>query len=407
MMGGTMKSRPTLILHIGPMKTGTTSLQFALHRSRKLLASHGIRYLADYLHGNSNTAALGLIGPDGLTQGEWHYWDRREDDWKRLRQQLLDPKTQLTVVSGEAFAECDDHAISRLRAELSAYDVHLVLTLRRLSALVPSVWQESAKRRPYPSLSEFSDRLLSREVGDEISNRFWRCQEHDMLIRRWQLNLQPTKTTIIIPDKSEPNLLLSAFATVMGIPKDAASELVNAAKFYKNRSRTAEEMALRQKLFKQLQESGLMDSARIYSQRMVHSGEDRVPLLDEHDISLDNSARKEWLPIEKRMVSALRDLKVQSIGDIGSLVSPSVSLHEVDGQSRLSVDGLLDASSHLVSQMLLGAGVRQNGESDLSWLAKHTRLSHLWSLVLINTFWFVVPRRVHPYVRRFIWRIRQ
>jgi hypothetical protein len=166
-------------------------------------------------------------------------------------------------------------------------------------------------------------------------------------------------------------------------------------------------MALRQKLFKQLQESGLMDSARIYSQRMVHSGEDRVPLLDEHDISLDNSARKEWLPIEKRMVSALRDLKVQSIGDIGSLVSPSVSLDEVDGQSRLSVDGLLDASSHLVSQMLLGAGVRQNGESDLSWLAKHTRLSHLWSLVLINTFWFVVPRRVHPYVRRFIWRIRQ
>ena len=402
-----MKSKPTLILHIGPMKTGTTSLQFALHRSRKLLASHGIRYLSDYLHGNSNTAALSLIGPDGLAEGEWHYWDRRDDDWKRLRKQLLHPKTPLTVVSAEAFAECDDHAISRLRTELSAFDVHLVLTLRRLSTLVPSVWQESAKRRPFPSLREFSDRLLIRDMSDEISNRFWRCQEHDVLIRRWQSNLQPKQTTVIIPDKSDPNLLISAFAAVMGLPREASSELIKTAESYKNRSRTAEEMALRQRLFKHLQDAGLMESARMFSQKIVHLGNDRIPLADEHDIRLDNTAIESWLPIERRTVSSLAELEFETIGDIVSLVSPGVKVNQVDGQPRLSVEGLLDASSHLASQILLGAGVRQNGESDLSWLARHTRVRHLWWLVLVNTSWAAVPRRLHPHIRRFIWRIRQ
>jgi hypothetical protein len=401
-----MSKKPTLFVHIGPEKTGTTSLQVALSRSRHQLAKNGIAYLTSHQHANVNLAALGLIGPTKIMDGDWHGWDRRDTEWQRLKSQLLSSSSDTTVISGEAFALADDQAIAELAQVCSKFDVHLVVTLRRIADLVPSYWQEHAKRRPYPVLSDFVNNVVHRE-GEVLSERFWSCQEHDVLIRRWQAIMKPTETTVIIPDKRQPTLLLNAFVALLNVPHELGSTIAGEAANYKNRSQTVEEMAVRQGLFRMLEQRGLMKTALHFTQKLSDANGNRTPLLEEHQIRLDRSARAALLPIETRIVDGLKSLPLHVIGNLESLAAPISAQDREGAEPAISISGLVDASSHMMTSMLMRAGIREEGRVDLGWLAKRATIRHLWSLALTNTAWAILPRRLHQPVRRLIANTRR
>ena len=396
-----MSKKPTLFIHIGPMKTGTTSLQVALSRSRHKLASNGISYLTSHQHANVNLAALGLIGSAQILDEDWHGWDRSDTEWKRLQSQLRSTVSNTTVISGEAFALFDEKAIAELTQVCSRFDVHLIVTLRRITDLVPSYWQEHAKRRPYPLLSDFVQSVVARE-GEVHSERFWSCQEHDVLIRRWQAIMKPTKTTVIIPDKLQPRLLLNAFVSLLNVPDELGISIAQEAANFKNRSQTAEEMALRQSLFFMLEQQSLMKTARYFTQKLSDANGTRTPLRDEHPIRLDRHSRAALLPIEARIVDGLKRLELEVIGDLESLAAPIIAQDLEEAEPAMSVSGLIDASSHMMTSMLMRAGIREEGRVDLAWLSQRATIRHLWAVTLINTAWAAIPRRLHQSVRRVI-----
>ena len=396
-----MSKKPTLFVHIGPMKTGTTSIQVALNRSRHQLSKNGIAYLTSQQSANVNFAALGMIGPTKIMDGDWHSWDRRETEWQRLKTQLLSSSSDTTVISGEAFALADDLAIAELAQVCLKFNVHLVVTLRRIADIVPSYWQEHAKRRPYPTLSEFVKNVVHRE-GDVLSERFWSCQEHDVLIRRWQAILKPATTTVIIPDSRQPTLLLNAFVALLNAPQELGSTIAGEAASYKNRSKTVEEMAVRQGLIRMLEQRGLMKTARYFTQNLSGANGERTPLQEEHPIRLDRSSRAALLPIETRIVDRLNHLPLHVIGNLESLAAPISAQDREEAQHAMSTSGLVDASSHMMTSMLMRAGIREGGRVDLGWLAKRATIRHLWSLALTNTAWAALPRRLHQPVRRLI-----
>jgi hypothetical protein len=380
-----MSKKPTLFVHIGPEKTGTTSLQVALSRSRHQLAKNGIAYLTSQQNANVNFAALGMIGPTKIMDGDWHSWDQRDTEWQRLKSQLLSSSSDTTVISGEAFALADDQAIADL---------------------VPSYWQEHAKRRPYPVLSDFVNNVVHRE-GEVLSERFWSCQEHDVLIRRWQAIMKPTETTVIIPDKRQPTLLLNAFVALLNVPHELGSTIAGEAASYKNRSQTVEEMAVRQGLFRMLEQRGLMKTARYFTQKLSDANGDRTPLQEEHPIRLDRSSRAALLPIETRIVDELKRLPLRVIGNLESLAAPISAKDREEAETAMSISGLVDASSHMMTSILMRAGIREEGRVDLGWLAKRATIRHLWSLALTNTAWAALPRRLHQPVRRLIANTRR
>jgi hypothetical protein len=383
------------------MKTGTTSLQVALSRSRHELAKCGIAYLTSHQHANVNLAALGQIEPTQIMDGDWHAWDRTDAEWKRLKSQLLTTSSDTTVLSGEAFALFDDRAIAEFTQVCSKFEIHLVVTLRRIAELVPSYWQEHAKRRPFPDLSEFVNDVVHRGGGVH-AERFWRSQEHDVLIRRWQAIMKPTMTTVIIPDKHQPSLLLHAFTSLLNVPDELGSTIAGEAASYKNRSRTAEEMALRQGLFHMLEQRGLMKAARHFTQKLQDAAGERAPLLDEHKIRLNRATRAAILPIETHIVDGLKALPLHVIGNIESLAAPISTHDQEEAEPAMSVPGLVDASSHMMTSMLMRAGLREHGRVDLAWISKRATIRHLWALALINSAWAILPRRLHQPVRRLI-----
>ena len=384
------------------MKTGTTSLQVALHHSRKELAAHGVAYLTSQHQANANIAVLGLIGRASVADEDWFLWDRTDTEWRSLKSTIRSIPAAKTVISAEAFALCGDQAIAELQHVCSEFDVHLVITLRRISELVPSYWQEHAKRLPYPALHEFVYRIVHKEQGDVISERFWNNHEHDRLIHRWQSILKPERTTVIIPDKQQPTLLPDAFSSILKIPDELAKTVAAVAATSKNRSRTAEEIAVRQGLFGALEERGLMKTGRNFTQRLSHKFEDRTNHPEEHQIRLSASARTALMPIEERVVAGLQSLQLQVVGDLRSLAAPRATSAEQTDEPQLSRSGLIAVSSHMMAELLTRAGIREEGRVDLGWLAKRATIRHLWSLAIINTAWAALPQRFHQPVRRLI-----
>lgn len=397
-----MNAKPTLIIHIGPMKTGTTSLQMALHHSRKALAAHGIAYLTSQHAANANFAALGLMGRASVEDDDWFIWDRSNTDWLSLKSAIRSIPAAQTVISAEAFSLCGDQAIAELQQVCSGFDVHLVVTLRRISELVPSYWQEIAKRRPVPALNDFVHRIVQQEQGDIISEKFWRGYEHDRLIHRWQSILKPAKTTVIIPDKHQPTLLPDAVSSILKIPDELAKTIATVAATSKNRSRTAEEIAVQQGLFSLLEERGLMKTARIFTQRMTPSLENRINHPEEHQIRISASAQTDLLPIEQRVVAGLQSLQLSVVGDLRSLAAPRGAPGDQTNEPQLSNSGVIAVSSLLMAELMTRAGIREGGRVDLGWLSKRATIRHLWSLAIINTVWAILPRRFHQPVRRLI-----
>jgi len=402
-----MIAKPTLIIHIGPMKTGTTSLQMALHHSRKALAAHGIAYLTSQHAANANSAALGLMGRASVEDDDWFTWDRSNTDWLSLKSAIRSMPAAQTVISAEAFSLCGDQAIAELQHECSEFDVHLVLTLRRISDLVPSYWQEIAKRRPAPALNDFVHRIVQQEEEDKISEKFWRGHEHDRLIHRWQSILKPAKTTVIIPDKQQPTLLPDAFSSILRVPDELAKTIAAVAATSKNRSLTAEEIAVRQGLFSVLEERGLMKTARNFSQKLTPILEDRIQHPEEHQIRLGASAQDALFPIEQKVVAGLQSLQLHVVGDLRSLAAPRAAPDDQTNELHLSISGVIAVSSLLMAELMTRAGIREEGRVDLGWLSKRATIRHLWSLAIINTAWAILPRRLHQPVRRLIANTRR
>ena len=135
----------TRLLHIGPHKTGTTAIQGALHLARERLAAEGVVYPG---RGRQPLwPILAVTGQPALRGGprpEISYWDN-------LVREIRAAGDQRVVLSSEFFAEADDATARRVIADLGGARVHVVVTLRSLTRILPSQWQQYLQNGfPFP-----------------------------------------------------------------------------------------------------------------------------------------------------------------------------------------------------------------------------------------------------------------
>jgi hypothetical protein len=124
------------LLHIGPHKTGTTMIQDALHLARERLAAQGVVYpgtgrqpLRAMLAVTGQPTLLGEPEPDMA-------------DWALLVREVTAARDQRVVVSSEFLAQASDAAACRVVSDLGGPRVHVVVTLRPLTRILPSQWQQ-------------------------------------------------------------------------------------------------------------------------------------------------------------------------------------------------------------------------------------------------------------------------
>lgn len=136
------------IIHTGPAKTGTSSLQEALFNNRQALARAGFHY--PVLGRNDQMPRLpGHHGiPAVLKSGG------------ALPEEFLDwaaslPQTSTIVLSSENLAHLSAAQIRQLAAQTCAEQVDVVYYARRWDRLLPSIWQELVKHGESRGYQEF------------------------------------------------------------------------------------------------------------------------------------------------------------------------------------------------------------------------------------------------------------
>jgi len=122
----------TRLLHIGPHKTGTSAIQGALYLARKRLAAEGVVY-----PGQGRTVLWPILAVTG--QPPLHGEPQPKISyWEDLVAQIAAAGDQRVVLSSEFFAQSDDATARRVVTDLGGDRVHVVVTLRSLTRILPS-----------------------------------------------------------------------------------------------------------------------------------------------------------------------------------------------------------------------------------------------------------------------------
>jgi hypothetical protein len=204
------------LLHVGPYKTGSSAIQFALHRAREQMREHGVVY-----PGTSNRAkwpGWSIMGaPRGWTSDDKTGWDE-------FLREVHDAGDSRVCVSTEDFARANPKQIARIVDSLGSSRVHVVAAARRLDKLLASGWQQRAQSFGTASYEEFLHAVLEGPTDHKLYRSFWASHDVAKMIARWTGVVGIDRFTLIVNREGDRELLPRTFEQLLGLP-DGTLEL--------------------------------------------------------------------------------------------------------------------------------------------------------------------------------------
>jgi len=212
---------PRIFLHIGEPKTGTTSLQQIMWRSRSELAARGVvlpgHHPQDHFRASQDLRGIAKLASDpaGSWAGEWEIL---------ARQAQQAPK--VAVISHELFSAADAEQAGRAVRSLLPGEVHVVLTVRDMATLLPAEWQETVKHRNTRGWEDWLEDVIARESVSADRRQWWFWRVHDTLaiLDIWSRLVPAERVHVIMtpPQGSDPALLWRRFASLLDIDPASA-----------------------------------------------------------------------------------------------------------------------------------------------------------------------------------------
>jgi hypothetical protein len=210
--------QPTVYLHVGAPKTGTTFLQAVAAKNRRWLRNEGLLYPG--LRGDHFLEAQDVCG---AFKG---YRDPRvEGSWNRLLKAIDSWGGPAVLVSHELFTAATPEEIATIVTDLPTEDLRIVVTARDFARQLPAVWQEDLKNGSTLQLRQYLRRVRRTRAEAPGKRRgFWRWQDLPTVLAGWQRHVPAEQITVVtVPPKgSSPSLLWERFASAVGVPPDGA-----------------------------------------------------------------------------------------------------------------------------------------------------------------------------------------
>lgn len=206
-------SPPVVHLHIGTMKTGTSYIQGLLERDKDQLADEGVLVRADV--GRAVHDVLGMPGPRSLGPIDGA-WDELVSDIRAWRGHSV-------IVSMEFLALATRPQIRQISTALAPSQVRAVLTVRDLSRVIRSAWQQTTKNRQSVTWPDFLDGLMAAGPDrPRTAKRFWAHHDVPNIAAKWAGVLGPSAVTLVtIPSgEAPPDELWRRFCTAVELDSD-------------------------------------------------------------------------------------------------------------------------------------------------------------------------------------------
>lgn len=204
--------QPTVFLHIGIAKTGTTYLQELLWHNRSLLDRHGVRYPGD-LPGDHFRASVDLRETPFAGE-EMTYVP---GSWDALAVAATAAPDR-AVISHETLTRTRVEQVRRAGASFRAAELHVIITVRDLARQLPAVWQEQVKNRGLVTYDAFLRDVIERPDSRRYKH-FWEAQDVVAVLQRWSAAVPPEHIHVVtVPQPgSVSGLLWERFASVIGV----------------------------------------------------------------------------------------------------------------------------------------------------------------------------------------------
>ena len=299
-----------VLLHIGPHKTGSTTLQLGFHRNRSHLLEQGVHYAGS--KSQPMTAAmvaatgqlLPTLGPEAAAT------------WDELVDEVHEVGADRTVISSEFFCEADEEHATAILDRLGPERTQVVVTLRPLARILASQWQQFVQNRLATSYPDWLTAVLTDPSTTETPS-FWRRHRHDDLVRRWAAAAGPGRVTVVVLDEDDPAALLRTFEELVTVragtldPGDVSA----------NRSLRYAEVELLRQFNEQWRAQGWSetDYTRLVRFGAVRHLQSRQPRADETRILTPAWAVARAQEHAAGVVAAVEASGVEVVGDLASL----------------------------------------------------------------------------------------
>jgi hypothetical protein len=197
-------------LHVGAPKSGTTYLQRVLDQNRDRLAASGVLVVGER-HLDRIHAAMQVREDERLADLP----ASARTAWDRLVRQIRDWDGPAAVLSYELFSVASAEQAARALADLSAYDVHVVITARDLGRSLVSAWQERLKF----GLTTPLEKWVPKPEDVAGSEWGWRTLDPSGVAERWGGTLPADRVHVVTVPRPEagPTELWRRFAEACGL----------------------------------------------------------------------------------------------------------------------------------------------------------------------------------------------
>jgi hypothetical protein len=299
----------TRLLHIGPHKTGTTSIQGALFAAKDAMKAHGVDFPADSRHPMS--AALAVCARPGMLGNS----KPKERHWETLVSQVAATGRRTSVVSSEFFADApDDETIERIVRELGGDRAHVMVTLRPLAKIMPSQWQQYVQNGLRMGYESWLEHMLKKPPYEKPNPSFWRRHRHDRLVERWARVVGPERLTVVVVDDRDRGGLMRTFEALLGLPDGLLQPVPDTA----NRSLTLAETEMLRKLNVEFRGNELPEelySSLIRYGAVMHMKNACPPGPDDVKIHTPRWAAEAAAEIGAEMAGRIAGMGVRVLGD--------------------------------------------------------------------------------------------
>ncbi len=166
---------PTLFLHVGPHKTGSTYLQYVFSRQSTALKKQGVEYPAaarEHIYGHHNLAFLLMEHP---------LFHTNKNKLKR-KLELLQHRGNL-LLSSENFSRIPMEALPELKQLFPNHAFHVIYVARNGSRFLFSLWQQMIRTGMTLPLDKF-------DLNAALKFFKYNPLAHEENIRKFQISLK-------------------------------------------------------------------------------------------------------------------------------------------------------------------------------------------------------------------------
>jgi hypothetical protein len=312
---------PSRLLHVGPHKTGTTTVQSAFHYNREALRAHGVCYVGPNLQPTEAAKAISGLTPEGPGR------DAGLARWRRFLDKAFASGARSVVLSSEFLCEAMDDEIAAILHDFADDDTRVVVTLRPLARILPSQWQQYVQVGMRQKFEAWVKVKLAT-FDEAPPSGFWRRHRDDHVVARWAKAIGPENVTVLVVDEEDIEQLPREFARLLGLPEGVLVPRTKRA----NRSLSWEEVEMirqfniaftelnKTRVAKGKQTLDLSVEKRLTAWNRVKS---RPGFAEDHKVELPALAVDRVAELSQRMLDGIRALGVEIVGPAEQLLAPA------------------------------------------------------------------------------------